>query len=93
MFSRLRSLIFRYGFLMLISATAAFAAAEDDRPVVNDSGVPPEKPASGTVPSLWIAGDSTVKSNAPMRGWGQDLHRFFDPAKINVVNHAIGGRS
>ncbi len=90
----------RRSFLRLsLLATALFAAAlgglraEDERPVVNDSGVPPEKPASGTVPTLWIAGDSTVKSNAPMRGWGQDLGRFFDPAKINVVNRAIGGRS
>lgn len=93
MLARLRSLFIRPACLLLVVATAAFAAGEDDRPVVNDSGIPLEKPASGTVPSLWIAGDSTVKSNAPMRGWGQDLHRFFDPAKINVVNHAIGGRS
>ncbi len=28
-----------------------------------------------------------------MRGWGQDLARFFDPASVNVVNRAIGGRS
>ncbi|MEO0054338.1 MAG: hypothetical protein RLZZ50_285 [Verrucomicrobiota bacterium] len=68
-------------------------AAEDDRPVVNDSGVAPEKPAAGTLPTLWIAGDSTVRSNAPMRGWGQDLSRFFNPASLNVVNRAIGGRS
>lgn len=77
------------GFITL----APLHAAEDDRPVVNDSGVAPEKPAAGTLPTLWIAGDSTVKSNAPMRGWGQDLGQFFDPKKINVVNHAIGGRS
>jgi len=78
------------GFLLL---GTAFLRAEDDRPVVNDSGVAPEKPASGTLPTLWIAGDSTVKSAAPLRGWGQDLGRFFDPKKINVVNQAIGGRS
>jgi len=28
-----------------------------------------------------------------MRGWGQELGAFFDSAKINVVNRAIGGRS
>ena len=80
----------------LLCGFAIFAplhAAADDRPVVNDSGVAPEKPAAGTLPTLWIAGDSTVKSAAPLRGWGQDLGRFFDPKKINVVNHAIGGRS
>jgi len=80
--------------LVLLAATAfGLRAAEDERPVVNDSGVPVEKPAAGTLPTLWIAGDSTVRSNDPMRGWGQDLPRFFDPVKINVVNRAIGGRS
>lgn len=65
--------------------------AEDERPIERDG--PKEKAASSRLPTLWIAGDSTVKSNAPMRGWGQDLGTFFDPAKINVVNRAIGGRS
>lgn len=65
--------------------------AEDERPIDKDG--PKENVASNTLPTLWIAGDSTVKSNAPMRGWGQDIGTFFDPKKINVVNRAIGGRS
>ncbi|MEO7101442.1 MAG: rhamnogalacturonan acetylesterase [Luteolibacter sp.] len=69
------------------------ARGEDDRPVVDDKGAPKETAASAHLPSLWIAGDSTLKSNAPLRGWGQDLGSFFDPKKINVVNRAIGGRS
>ena len=76
-----------------LRAAAPAAPAEDDRPIVNDSGVAPEKPASGTIPTLWLAGDSTLNSKDPMRGWAQDLGRFFDPGKINVVNRAIGGRS
>lgn len=89
--TRLRFL--RLALAALLSALSFVRAAEDERPVVNDSGVAPEKPAAGTLPTLWIAGDSTVRSNAPMRGWGQDLSRFFAPASINVVNRAIGGRS
>ncbi len=97
MFS-LRPLLRLLAPLSVLATFACFAAlparaAEDERPVVKDSGVAPEKPAAGSLPTLWIAGDSTVKSNAPQRGWGQDLARFFDPAKINVVNRAIGGRS
>ncbi len=65
--------------------------AEDERPIERDG--PKEKAAANNLPTLWIAGDSTVKSNAPMRGWGQDLGTFFDPEKINVANRAIGGRS
>lgn len=76
-----------------VRAQATDGASPDERPIVSDAGVPPEVPAAGTVPTLWIAGDSTVKSNDPMRGWGSDLGRFFDASKINVVNRAIGGRS
>ena len=50
-------------------------------------------PLRAAIPTLWIAGDSTVKSNAPQRGWGQELGAFFDPAKLHIANRAIGGRS
>jgi lysophospholipase L1-like esterase len=80
--------------LAMCLALAAFPLhGEDERPVVDDRGVAKETAATDQVPTLWIAGDSTVKSNSPMRGWGQDLGTYFDPQKINVVNRAIGGRS
>ena len=45
-------------------------------------------------PSLFIIGDSTVRnSTAGQQGWGDPLVAHFDPAKIEVVNRAIGGRS
>jgi lysophospholipase L1-like esterase len=68
-------------------------SAQDDRPVVSDRDAPKDSAAANHLPTLWIAGDSTLRSNAPLRGWGQDLGTFFDPKKINVVNRAIGGRS
>ncbi len=43
--------------------------------------------------TLFIVGDSTLNSNAPLRGWGQEMAQFFDSTKINIVNRAIGGRS
>lgn len=82
--------------LTLLGAAVLSCSADDDRPIVNDSGVAPEKPVSGTLPTLWIAGDSTVKISGgsnPMRGWGQEIGPYFDSEKINVVNRAIGGRS
>lgn len=83
--------------LSLLAATAfsglGSARAEDDRPVVDDRNVPREKSSKKQLPTLWIVGDSTVKSNSPMRGWGQDLGGFFNPSRISVVNRAIGGRS
>lgn len=79
--------------LGLLVAAVFPVGAQDDRPVVSDRDAPKETVAANKLPTLWIAGDSTLRSNAPLRGWGQDLGTFFDPTKINVVNRAIGGRS
>ena len=49
-------------------------------------------------PVFYIIGDSTVKNgdgtgkNNQM-GWGTVITPFFDTTKIEVRNHAIGGRS
>lgn len=68
---------------------------EDDRPVVDASKVREEKPVDAKLPTFFVVGDSTVKSggNKGMFGWGEVIAEHFDTAKINVVNHAIGGRS
>ncbi len=55
-------------------------------------------PANPKLPTLMLVGDSTVRNGngdgaQGQWGWGEPLATFFDPAKINVVNRAIGGRS
>ncbi|MES2898212.1 MAG: rhamnogalacturonan acetylesterase [Pseudomonadota bacterium] len=69
--------------------------SEDIRPVVDASAVQVEAIANPALPTLFIAGDSTVRSAGQngAYGWGERLGAFFDPRKINLVNHAIGGRS
>lgn len=46
--------------------------------------------------NVHIIGDSTVASyadkRAPLSGWGQMLHRYFDDS-VTVLNHAVSGRS
>lgn len=79
--------------LILLSLPAFAQTADDARPVVDDSKTTPAQVRDPKLPTLWIVGDSTLNSNAPMRGWGQELAQFFDLSKINVVNRAIGGRS
>lgn len=79
--------------LTLLLAVSCLSRAEDERPVVDDKTMAKETAANAKLPTLFVVGDSTVKSNAPMRGWGQEIGQFFDPAKINVVDRAIGGRS
>lgn len=49
-------------------------------------------------PVLYIIGDSTVKNGdgtgkQSLWGWGSFLGSYFDEQKIEVQNHAIGGRS
>ena len=77
----------------IFAITAASQVKDDPRPVVDDSRTTPQQVRDPKLPTLWIVGDSTLNSNAPQRGWGQELAQFFDPTKINVVNRAIGGRS
>jgi lysophospholipase L1-like esterase len=56
--------------------------------------VAPAADKDGPRPTLFIVGDSTVKTNTKgQQGWGGPLIGLFDPAKIKVENRAIGGRS
>lgn len=68
---------------------------EDDRPVLDAAKIIQEKPADPKLPTFFLVGDSTVKSGGTNGaiGWGERLSSFFDTSKINVVNHAMGGRS
>ena len=78
---------------VFVLATRWIRAADDSRPVVDDSKTVPQTAANLKLPTLYIAGDSTARSDTPLRGWGSEIGAFFDSAKINVVNRAIGGRS
>jgi len=89
-----RSASIRCCFLLLLLSISALAQVKDDaRPVVDDSKTTPSQIRDPKLPTLFIVGDSTLNSNAPLRGWGQELAQFFDLTKVNVVNRAIGGRS
>jgi len=55
-------------------------------------------PANPNLPSLILVGDSTVRNghgngSDGLWGWGAPVADLFDPAKVNVVNRAIGGLS
>jgi rhamnogalacturonan acetylesterase len=84
--------IFACSFLLLFAA-ANGRALDDERPAGDNSKAPSEKAAVAGLPSLYLVGASTLKSDAPNRGWAQEIGAFFDPTRINAVNRAIGGRS
>ena len=80
----------------LLATSGILRAAEDERPVVDASKVAVEKIANVALPTFHIIGDSTVRSGgagAGLWGWGERIAPFFNTNQINVVNHAIGGRS
>src|SRR6185369_4550756 len=89
----MKSLLVTLAIFLALSASLFSQTKDDARPVVDDSKDTPEKVLNPKLPTLFIVGDSTLKSGAPLRGWGQELGQFFDQNKINVVNRAIGGRS
>ncbi len=56
------------------------------------------EPANAELPSVVLIGDSTVRNGGGdgaggQWGWGEPLAQQLDPARINVVNRAIGGLS
>ena len=56
------------------------------------------EPADPKLPSIILIGDSTVRNGrgdgaGGQWGWGDSLGAWFDPAKVNIVNRAIGGLS
>ena len=60
------------------------------------------EPARPELPSLILIGDSTVRNGRDdgqgkgaegQWGWGNPIASFFDAARVNVVNRAVGGLS
>lgn len=53
--------------------------------------------APNAKPTVYLLGDSTVKSyifeEGIMSGWGQVIGDFFDGEKLKIVNYSMGGRS
>jgi len=76
--------------------TAFFSAQGTAVPSVDEALL--ALPAKPKLPTLWIIGDSTVRNGQGdgangQWGWGDEIAPYFNTAKINVVNRALGGRS
>lgn len=52
-------------------------------------------PRDPSLPTIWVAGDSTAARGAGelQQGWAVPFSDYFDQNKVNVVNCARGGRS
>jgi lysophospholipase L1-like esterase len=79
-------------------ATPAAPARPPQDAATQEKGLGLTGPANPNLPSLILIGDSTVRNGHGLGsdglwGWGAPIADLFDPAKINVVNRAIGGLS
>ena len=90
------------GFARLASAQDTPAPAADPVAAAPRPRMQMPEPANPKLPSLILIGDSTVrngrddgqgKGDEGQWGWGHEIAKYFDPAKINVVNRAVGGLS
>ena len=87
------------------SPVAAFLSAKGQAvrpyPAAQAQNRPPmqlPEPANPKLPTLFLIGDSTVRNGrgdgaGGQWGWGEPIVDYFDAAKINVVNRAVGGLS
>ena len=90
----------RCGFALL--ALASVTVFAQDQSAKRPARRPMPEPANPALPSLILIGDSTVRNGQDdgqgkgaegQWGWGNPLAAHFDPAKLNVVNRAVGGLS
>jgi lysophospholipase L1-like esterase len=85
------------GALIALKSRELGSATWDDKLTLEFSGDAPLislKIAPADVPTLYLAGDSTVtdQGSAPSASWGQMLPRFF-ASSIAIANHAESGET
>ncbi len=90
--------MFRLSTLFLTAcfvAVAALAQTPAPAPDLKQNPAPAAVRLNPALPSLFIAGDSTAARGrgATQQGWAVPFADYFDPAKVNIVNRARGGRS
>lgn len=91
--SRVNRYIFFLGLMLLVLSVQPVKSQH-----ANERDLQLPVPSNPELPSLYLIGDSTVRTGTDdgangQRGWGSFLAPFFDSSKVNVVNRAIGGRS
>jgi rhamnogalacturonan acetylesterase len=91
-------------FILAAAATATLAQAPAPKPapVATDPAVntrpPLPKPLQPNLSTIFLVGDSTVRNGkgdgaSGQWGWGDLFAHYFDLARVNVTNRALGGRS
>ena len=91
---------FRLGyFVASFLLLGLIACRVESQPAPRPTLRPLPVPANSKLPSVFLIGASDVRnsrgtgSDRGLWGWGEPLAKYFDAAKINVVNRAVGGLS
>ena len=86
--------------VLLFCSSASFidAQATPSPTPTPGSRRPLPEPKNPKLPTLFLIGDSTVRNGqgdggGGQWGWGEPIVEYFEAAKINVVNRAVGGLS
>lgn len=81
--------------LILAGLASTLAAQTAPAPDLAKNPAPARAPLNPSLPTLFVAGDSTAARGRGERqqGWAEPLANYFDLSKINVANRARGGRS
>ena len=82
----------------LLPAAAFLPAAPADAGITSPAAnttANASPPLNPRLPTLFLVGDSTVRSAGQNGhwGWGERLAPWLDAAQLQLANHAIGGRS
>ena len=85
----------RWLILIAIMFSAALAQGQNsNQQNAPTQPTPTPTPINPKLPTIFVVGDSTANNHANGGlGWGDPFINLFDPAKVNVVNRARGGRS
>jgi lysophospholipase L1-like esterase len=98
-YSPFRTITFRVALTMLFAVfVSGVLVAQEPQPQTEMKTMVPGNPA---LPTIWVVGDSTAsfhedtmhEGELAAQGWGPYFAQYFDPAKVNVMNVARGGRS
>ena len=84
--------------LIALAAVSIFATAPaasgQVQPGPSPSPAEAQTQINPKLPTIFVVGDSTANNHANGGlGWGDPFISYFDPAQVNVVNRARGGRS
>jgi len=83
---------------ILLALPVRLSAQTNAPALAPDLATNPTAPVSAInpkLPTIFVAGDSTAARGAgeKQQGWAVPFADYFNPAKVNVVNRARGGRS